>query len=268
MRFWFSRVLTLPNASAPSAFIVSCTVQAPDCGSRPATALSIAVPVSSVGPRMYFSAPVGSQAMSGWSCGPFERVVLRVAAVVRQELRLQLRRDPGQVAAVRRLRRRRRLEVGVRASGTASRCRPHRRTMWRRRPCRARHGTRAAHWTGSDRASAESATPGIWTTMLRPPSVVMSASATPDASTRWRMIAAAWSSCSRRRRSAVLGLGAQHDLGAALQVEREFRRPGARRIAVGVLDDVDAQRVDRRTARPSPGAGPEGPARRDGPEKK
>ena len=63
--------------------------------------------------------------------------------------------------------------------------------------------------------------------MLLPPSVVTSASPTPEASTRWRMIVTAWFICSVGGRGAVVGLRLEDDLRAALEVERELGRPGA-----------------------------------------
>ena len=47
-----------------------------------------------------------------------------------------------------------------------------------------------------------------------------------------------------RGRCPVLRLRAEDDLGAALEIERELRGPGARGLAVAVLEDVHAQRVD------------------------
>ena len=72
MRFWLSRVLTWPKASAPSPFMVSCTIQAPERGSRPAVASVIARPSSSAGPRMNFAVSSGEQAITGSSFGALD----------------------------------------------------------------------------------------------------------------------------------------------------------------------------------------------------
>ena len=67
---------------------------------------------------------------------------------------------------------------------------------WRRSgraPGRRRRGSAAARACGSRRAARPSASPGIDTTMFWPPWVAISASDTPLASMRWRMMSTAWS---------------------------------------------------------------------------
>ena len=58
--------------------------------------------------------------------------------------------------------------------------------------------------------------------MLSAPWVLISASETPAASTRWRMIETAWSSCSGVTRLALGELRREDDLGAALRSRASF----------------------------------------------
>ena len=67
--------------------------------------------------------------------------------------------------------------------------------------------------------------PGRLTTTLRPDCVLISASATPEPSTRWRMIATAWLSCSSCDVRTALNLGRQDHLGAAFKVQGELGSP-------------------------------------------
>ena len=69
--------------------------------------------------------------------------------------------------------------------------------------------------------------PGIDTTMFLPPWVAISASETPLASMRWRMMSTAWSIWPATHLLAVLQHRLEDHLGAALEVEPEAGGRGA-----------------------------------------
>jgi len=99
--------------------------------------------------------------------------------------------------------------------------------------------------------------------MFDPPWLVISASATPEASTRWRMTSIACAMASIGHGLAACGDRLQDDLGAALEVEGELR--GQARVGpavarqqradelgeqvVGEVEVADLGRGDRLTAR-------------------
>jgi hypothetical protein len=136
---------------------------------------------------------VASHVMSGWSPARW-RVVVGVRAVVGEELRLQR----GVIHAGR---------CALVGSPSASRQRRIRRRVRRllavladegvRRRSGVEHGAQL-QLRPTPRCGCASLVglPGIWTTIWLPPAVVTSASPTPEASTRWRMIVTAWSICS------------------------------------------------------------------------
>ncbi len=192
--------------------------------STPLVAFEMCVPSTSTGPSRYFSVPVGSQVTSG-SVGFCERLlrgrrVLRAVVVVVEVL--QVRRDVGGVAAVRRLR----ASAASRsdAGGVYGFVLPTLVVDAAEESSTERNTIRALDltllmvaWLG---------VPGSETMMFLPPAVLICASLTPPASTRWRMIATDWFSWSAVGFWPLIGLRLQDDLRAALQVEPELRHEG------------------------------------------
>lgn len=144
---------------------------------------------------MYLTVPVSSQVMSGWSAG----AALAVSASVEAQSKVSNWACSSGVTQARSLPLLG-VTLGVAAGvgsalGSGVAVSPP--TDWSVGVPATRTGRSSSFEEDWMRLRvSSSSSPGMATTMFCPPCVLISASETPEASTRWRMIVTAWSSCS------------------------------------------------------------------------